>query len=104
MRHRKAGMILLLYCVFSMSGCKQDETTQSGGEIGFAALKDYCLSDRLTVDDFEQARIYAEAEYDVCIEYVTRSNVVPKHVLILFVKDGRIVERHRDIQNAPIPR
>lgn len=93
--------VILLSCVFSLFGCRPDHATQPDKEIGLAALKDYCLGERLTIDDFDHARIYADSKYDVCVEYTTKPSVVPRHVLLLFFKDGRIVERQRDIQEDP---
>ena len=90
--------VVLLGCAIGLSGCRNDQAKQPEKEIGLAALREYCLGERLALNDFDQARIYADAKYDVCVEYVTISNVVPKHVLLLFFKDGRIVERQRDIQ------
>lgn len=88
--------------MFCLSGCRNEHAVQPDKEIGLAALQDYCLGERLTVEDFGHARVYTDAKYDVCVEYITKPNVVPRHVLLLFIKDGRIVEKQRDIQDVSV--
>lgn len=63
-------------------------------ELGLSALNDYCLYRGIKEDDFGQPRIYSDKRYDVVVEYTTKTNIAPRHVLLVYIKDGRIVERH----------
>lgn len=68
-------------------------------EIGLSALSQYCQYRELKQDDFAQPRIYSDSKYDVVIEYMTKTNVAPRHVLLVYIKDGRIVEQHSMIED-----
>lgn len=67
--------------------------------IAHDALKEYCKSQEIASDIFNAAHVYRETnEYDWCVEFITKTNSVRKHVLLLYFKGNRIVERHRLIE------
>lgn len=74
------------------------------------ALNEYCKSENITSASFNEAHVYREAKYDWCVEFITKTNAAQKHVLLLFFKDQRIVERQRTLDRdrdapcgAPLP-
>lgn len=81
---------LLLMALLLLSSCSRHR--ESGSELALSALTNHFSG--VSLDDFEQARIYNDKKYDIVIYYVTKSSVVPKRELILYIKDGRIIERH----------
>lgn len=87
MRHRP---LLLLVSLLALASCAQKR--EYGEELALSALTNH-FSD-VSLDDFEQPQIYNDSRYDIVVSYVTKTNVVPRHMLILYIKDGRIVERH----------
>ena len=59
------------------------------------ALQTYCTDEGVSPDIFQEAKIYREKKYDWCVEFVTKTNAPRQHVLLLFFRGQRIVERHR---------
>lgn len=67
------------------------------------ALQEYCRGEKIALDSFNDAHVYREKEYDWCVEFITKTNASPKHVLLLFFKNQRIVERHRLLEPGDTP-
>lgn len=88
---------IAVFVLILIIGCRDIQKNKESkvDELGLAALKQYCQTTKLSVDDFMQPRIYADPKHDICIEYVTRLGVSPKHVFLLFIDDGLVVERQR---------
>ena len=61
-------------------------------------LQNYCKSNTCSINDFNPPTKHKEKKYDYSIEYITKKNITPKHVLILYFIDNEIVEQHRLIE------
>lgn len=85
-----------LLMLVMLSGCSDAMTEEDLQRLGHDALEEYCIQEKVDASDFEKARIGEREGYDWVIEY--HSLTVPKHVLILLIKNGEIVERHRLIE------
>lgn len=62
------------------------------------ALQEYCKTENIAFDNFNKANVYREKDYDWCVEFITKTNSAPKHVLLLFFKGQQIVERQKIIE------
>ena len=85
------GLVVLL--LTTALGCARKSTPSEAKRIGEKALEEYCAQEGLTRTDFGGENISPEEKYDWSIEY--QSNGDPKHVLVLYIKSGKIVDRHR---------
>jgi hypothetical protein len=59
-------------------------------------LSEYCAQEKLVRTDFGGANVRPEDKYDWSIEY--QSSTQPKHSLVLYFKDNKLVERHRLVE------
>lgn len=84
---------LLLAMAFA---CSRKTDHREAEQLAEMALADYCIKEGLRRTDFGGASISPEEKYDWSAEY--QSSTQPKHVLILYVKNGKIVERHRLVE------
>ena len=70
------------------------------------ALMEYCKAEVVSPADFDVPRIYKENNYDWCVEFMTKTNSSQNHVLLLYFKGDRIMERQRmiEVDEAEAPR
>lgn len=87
---------LVALLLMAVTGCSRRSTPSEARLIGEKALKEYCVQEGLDRSDFGAENILPEEKYDWSIEYQSHGN--PKHVLILYIKNNKIVERHRMIE------
>jgi hypothetical protein len=75
-------------------------------ELAKYALMEYCKAEVVSPADFYVPHVYKENNYDWCVEFVTKTNSPQNHVLLLYFKGDRIVERQRIIEvgEAEAPR
>jgi hypothetical protein len=67
------------------------------------ALQEYCKGEKIEPGSFNDAHVYREKKYDWCVEFITKTNIPQKHVLLLYFKNQRIVERHRILGPDDLP-
>lgn len=82
--------LLMLAILWALASCTPQR--DYGSEIALSELTNHFRD--VPLNDFEQPKIYSDSKYDVVVSYETKTNVVPRHILILYIKDGRIVDIH----------
>lgn len=82
--------LLGLAALLALTSCAPQR--EYGSEIALSELTNHFRD--VSLNDFEQPKIYNDRRYDAVVSYVTKTNVVPRHILILYIRDGRIVDIH----------
>ena len=67
-------------------------------ELAQKVLIEYSNSESIGLDNFKDGIVYSDPNHDACVEYITKDYYKPKHILLLYFKEGKIVERHRNIE------
>jgi hypothetical protein len=109
----KMNVYFLLLILILLSACQKKATRNEAIIIGQKGLEEYCdykeqhakQSEKVKISAFKNGDISSKDELqkgynwcDWCVEYVTKSNVSPRHILLIFIKGDEIVERHSMIE------
>ena len=80
-------------------GCAGSSTSKNDAlSLCQTAIKEYCAEQKLSEADMKRISLTSDKPYDWVAEYRTVADINPKHILILSIKRGKIVERHRLIE------
>lgn len=90
------AFLLSVLASMTVVACSDSMERADLESLGQRALEEYCSREDVRPIDFSAPVITKEREHDWVIEY--QSMTRPKHVLILFVKNKRIVDRHRLVE------
>ena len=68
------------------------------------ALEKYCLGTELSIDNFNKPTIYTDHQYDQhgydwCVEFTTKPEQNPQHILLIFGSKNRILKQQRMIES-----
>jgi hypothetical protein len=89
-------VIILVATVCIDIGCSNRMNHREAEREAEKALSEYCAQEKLVRTDFGGANVRPEDKYDWSIEY--QSSTQPKHSLVLYFKDNKVVERHRLVE------
>lgn len=93
---RWATQMMLVASVCIGFGCSNRMDYREAERQAELVLSEYCTQEKLARTDFGAANVRPEDKYDWSIEY--QSNTKPKHSLVLYFKDNKLVERHRLVE------
>ena len=103
----------LLIIILLLCACQKKLTRKEVIILGQKGLVEYCnykeqhaqQSEKIKISDFKKGNISEKKELqkgynwcDWCVEYVTKSNIAPRHILLIFIKGNEIIERHSMIE------
>lgn len=89
---------LLTVGVLLLCGCSSEMTRSDADVLAASALRSYANEEGLDVEAFSERVTPSSRGYDWIYEY--QSEVGARHTLILYLKEGEIVERHRLVEKG----
>lgn len=90
----QASLLAAMLCI--AVGCSKRMDHREVERQAEQALSEYCAQEKLVRTDFGGANVRPENKYDWSIEY--QSSTQPKHSLVLYFKNNKVVERHRLVE------
>ncbi len=94
LRYSIAIILVATVCIFF--GCSKQMDHREAERQAEKILSEYCAQEKLVRTDFGGANVRPEDKYDWSIEY--QSSTLPKHSLVLYFKNNKLVERHRLVE------
>ncbi len=109
----KSTFVFSVLVLITLSACQKKVSRAEALVIGRKGLEEYCQYkeehaaqiEKIKISAFNNGNISSKDEMpegynwcDWCIEYVTKSNVTPRHILLIFIRGDGIVEQHSLIE------
>jgi len=91
-------IVLILFVCLFVTSCKKHISDNLDMSVVIDKLREYCQVEKLDIKDFQKEIISSDEKYDWCITFVTMPEQIPRHILLLYVVNNKVVKQRRMIE------